>query len=236
MASSTGAPICLILTAALAGAPLPACEYWQLAGPFTLQQSNRITVHGELTQTGRRLSGRASFYSPTLGDGGTTLAGDIDGHIEGDAIELDVYWYGNYEQCAGECYASSYDAGARYQGRIDPDGRISGVNFEFDRPQAQVRWTLAGAVQCGNPPPSMADRVRETGPIAPLDANGAMTHESGGFAPRDVGAAKVMETEGFARSDTDNAASRNLRSVQPSVQRRSLQPRQLRHALREELP
>jgi hypothetical protein len=125
-----------------------ACDAWDLSGPFSLQQSNRLTVTGEFHQSGDRLQGTASFFSPTLGDHGTRLDGKLTGVIDGEHIHFEVAWYGNYVTCSGECVGSSYDGGGAYDGSIGADGRISGLNWDLTRPAQKVGWSGKATASC----------------------------------------------------------------------------------------
>lgn len=136
-----------------AAAPAMACERWEVAGPFTIHQSNKLTVTGDFKQNGDSLAGVAKFFSPTLGDGGTELDGTISGTVAGAAIRFDIVWYGSYITCDGECVGGSYDGAGVYEGTIGPGGEVSGLNWEPARPATKVTWRMAGNAKCAPQPP-----------------------------------------------------------------------------------
>lgn len=125
-----------------------ACEAWDLSGPFRLAQSNNLTVTGEFRQTDGKLSGKATFFSPTLGDRGTRLNGDISGVVEGATLRFTVSWYGSYTTCSSECVGSSYSSAGVYEGAIAPDGRLSGLNWATGDAGHKVNWSAAAPATC----------------------------------------------------------------------------------------
>lgn len=130
-----------------------ACDQWSIAGPFTIIQSNRLTVTGDFVQNGATLSGAATFFSPTLGDGGTQVDGKISGAIDGSSVRFDVTWYGSFVTCDGECVGGSYDDGGAYEGSIAANGEVSGFNWRIADPNNKVTWRMAAPAQCAPPPP-----------------------------------------------------------------------------------
>lgn len=162
----------LTLCAALALASAPsvarACERWDVGGPFTIHQSNTLTVTGDFVQKGGSLSGTARFVSPTLGDGGTELDGKIKGSVTGSTIVFDVVWYGSYVTCDDECYGSDYNGAGVYEGQIGPGGEVSGLNWEQARPATKVTWRMAGNAKCAPPPPKKVVGLGKKPPPKPF--------------------------------------------------------------------
>src|SRR4051794_9271153 len=119
----TFAYVCLAIFAAAAPASeARACDNWDLSGPFTISQTNKLTVTGSFEQVGDDLKGKASYFSPTLGDHGAQLEGDITGTVSGDVIQFTVSWYGSYVSCSSECVGSNYSAAGIYHGFVHADG------------------------------------------------------------------------------------------------------------------
>jgi hypothetical protein len=152
------AKVSLALMLTTAPSVASACDSWDLSGPFTISQSNKLTVTGTFEQAGGQLKGTASYFSPTLGDHGTWLDGNVTGSVGGDSVQFSVTWYGSYVTCSSECVGSSYDASGEYEGSILADGRMSGLNWATGDPGHKVSWNAAEAASC-RPPAPIADRA-----------------------------------------------------------------------------
>lgn len=195
--SHTGCPfVSMLLGLTLAVTPLSsvhACENWDLTGPFSISQSNNLTVTGTFQQVGKELKGKASYFSPTLGDHGTRLNGEVSGSVDGDALHFNVYWYGGYVECSSECVGSTYDAAGVYDGSVSPNGRMSGLNWAAADPAHKVTWSAAAPASCMPPAPkhdqALMGAVKRLGPInripTPINPNSR-------FTVRNTAIAKVL--------------------------------------------
>lgn len=161
----------LAALAVMAYAPIVAiasCAQWNVGGAWSLTQSNDQRLSVSLRQEGGTLTGTAKWpqlvkNAPVLGivqrgDDVRFNDGSVDGVVNGDRIDIQIYWTGGR------------GAVGVYTGRIGPQGRIEGQTYNRQNPSDQATWfsdtTMDCAVQASGAPP--ADRpARRLGKVRP---------------------------------------------------------------------
>lgn len=133
------------------------CLKWDINGRWHFVQSNDTIARFDLQRDGSRVTGSAYFEDE---QNGLTLgtAGSIDGTVEGDRLDLVVYWEGG-------------SIGV-YQARITSSGALEGSTYDRSAPATTATWRSDRNARCISEPqplppskPAMAlGRVRAPSP------------------------------------------------------------------------
>jgi hypothetical protein len=101
------------------------CRQWDVSGRWHFVQSNGMSPEIFLQRSRNTLTGNARFPDPQ--NPPFSVQGSIDGSLDGDRVELTVYW-------------DSGQVGV-YSGRISMSGLIEGTTFDKTDPGARATWT-----------------------------------------------------------------------------------------------
>ena len=132
--------ICGLLFAA-AFALLPAsagaqCTNWDAGGKWWIIQPG-LALDGitlRLEQKGRVLTGTAHTIVSDGKKGGKYQDGTVDGTIDGDRFNVQIFWSNN-------------DTGV-YDGKVLPSGRLDGEGYEKRSSNIRVPWHSYGVLKC----------------------------------------------------------------------------------------
>jgi hypothetical protein len=108
------------------------CAQWDLRGEIEFVQNNGMSTYLTLTQDGSKLHGTGRHLSG--GYTGQWVSGSVDGAIDGDHLELTVYW--------------NPDLIGVYSGRVGPQGRLEGSTYDRMNPHSMAGWYSGRAVTC----------------------------------------------------------------------------------------
>ncbi len=138
------------------------CETWNLAGKFSLVQSNDATAVFQLTFNGNSLRGSAKVAYNIVGgcsdetcDGGvgigaaSVVKATVDGVLDGNSVELTAYWDNGWV--------------GHYAGTINAQGRMTGTGYERQSPDEVVTWYSKQHVYCVGSAPSLKDVLQGGG-------------------------------------------------------------------------
>lgn len=107
---------------------------WNVSGGWRIKQSNqevpnslRLSVDG-----GGAINGLARYQT---GGRATSVSGSVTGRISGNDLELVISW--------------SNGLVGVYNGRIDPQGKITGTGYEKSSPSKKVSWFSDKPMNCG---------------------------------------------------------------------------------------
>lgn len=101
---------------------------WDLRGTFFAQQTNGIVVTFHIEQDGTTLSGDATVPNPVVSSTSQPIsARSVEGSIEGDTVNLTVYWQG--------------PSIGIYTGTITKDGWLYGEGYDKLSPESKAGWT-----------------------------------------------------------------------------------------------
>lgn len=162
----------IILALFLVG-PAPAsaavCASWDASGQWYIRQSNGFTVGLDMKQEGNVVSGSAQWIALT-GEGkvlGVTVKGEdpeinsgsLDGTIDGNRVNLKIYWTTN-----GQIGV--------YTGEIDSLGRIEGDTYDRQQPNSRATWFSSILLRCATPavPPTSPAPVPKMPPTPSAEA------------------------------------------------------------------
>lgn len=190
---------------ALSPPPVKAqCKQWDVSGSWGMQQSNGYTTRVNLSQDGKRISGTTSYRGKTQGpvssaiekvnpvtgkflgevEPGTTTThkGAISGSIEGNVFYAEISWEGG---------------GGIYNGKVGPDGRISGSTYDRNKPSSKANWSSTIAMKCADAAPvkPSSGPVRPPGPDWKKlqdEVNKASATQSGNAKPAEAGATPTL--------------------------------------------
>jgi hypothetical protein len=126
----------------LPSAAQAACSKWNVSGvAWTVSQTNGISAHFTLQQTGTDLQGSAQwFYQKEDGGIGVNTShlasvnGSVDGTINGDFFEVTVYW--------------DNDTTGVYTGKIGPQGRMTGTTADKMNPHSVASFHNDQTFKC----------------------------------------------------------------------------------------
>ncbi|HEV7700177.1 MAG TPA: hypothetical protein VGO43_08105, partial [Pyrinomonadaceae bacterium] len=138
----------LLFAAVFALLPIPVegqCSQWDAGGQWTINQSNGYVYHVDLSQSGKEISGTASYGTTT---GGTKVLGILV--AGGDPAVQTNNVRGNIE--GDDFYVLIGTAGV-YRGRIGSSGRIDGTTYDQNHPSSTATWFSGRAMKCAPPPP-----------------------------------------------------------------------------------
>lgn len=140
------------------------CQRWDASGNWSAVQSNGAKPVFTLQQTGAELYGSA-YYSyihksecvlAFCGDDAYLVEGSVDGAIDGNGIDITVYWNNG---TVGE-----------YTGKINSHGRIEGTTYDRQHPQTMASWYSAQTLSCpsdeAGSPPAIAPSAIDKPPVA----------------------------------------------------------------------
>lgn len=148
MAAAAVATFSLCLAPGTASARCAAWDFrYELAA---VKQSNGVTVSlDKIERRGNLFTAYATyrwakletymgdFFMPDRQLRGDTVRGSLDGRIDGDVIELKIYWLDS-DQTIGF-----------YRGHIGEDGRIvGGEHWVYQRPGERFSWSLVSPLEC----------------------------------------------------------------------------------------
>jgi hypothetical protein len=138
---------------AIASSPVAAMDNctWHLNGTLELQQSNGFLVTLILEQRpDGRLFGTGELKQGHMG--GKTV-GSLDGVLNGDNIQFNIYW------AAG-------NAVGEYSGSINSRGRIEGTTRDRFHPDSAAHWYSVKLVNCllGGLPAGKKDQPKAPDP------------------------------------------------------------------------
>lgn len=137
------------------------CSKWDFNGAIQLVQSNGTTTHLSLVQTGNKINGNASFDSLHVdqcffmdcGSVRYTYVGSVDGLVNGNAVELTIYWD-----------RDDHSIGV-YTGTINALGRVEGTSYDRSHPATTASWYSYTKLGClpsvPLPPPTPPSRPVE---------------------------------------------------------------------------
>ena len=131
------------------------CTQWDVSGKWGIQQSNGYTTTVVLQQSGRTVTGTASYIGKTkgpvsgivekvnpvtgkvIGDiepkSSVKHQGAVSGNVDGDNFHLEISWEGG---------------GGMYNGKIGGDGRIQGTTYDRNRPSSKANWSSSAPMNC----------------------------------------------------------------------------------------
>lgn len=89
--------------------------------------SLRLSMDG-----GGNINGSARYQT---GGRNTSVSGSVTGQVSGNDVELVISW--------------SNGLTGVYNGRIDPQGMITGTGYEKNSPSKKVSWSSDKAMTCG---------------------------------------------------------------------------------------
>ena len=119
---------------------------WNVSGGWRFKQSNqgvpnslRLSMDG-----GGNISGSARYQT---GGRNTSVSGSVTGQVSANDVELVISW--------------SNGLTGIYNGKIDPQGMITGTGYEKSSPSKRVSWSSDKAMTCGQTAaPSTGHRPR----------------------------------------------------------------------------
>ncbi len=107
---------------------------WNVSGGWRFKQSNqgvpnslRLSMDG-----GGTINGLARYQT---GGRDTSVSGSVTGRVSGNDVELVISW--------------SNGLVGVYNGKIDPQGKITGTGYEKNSPSKKVSWFSDRAMLCG---------------------------------------------------------------------------------------
>lgn len=116
---------------------------WNVSGGWRLKQSNqgvpnslRLSMDG-----GGTINGLARYQT---GGRDTGVSGSVTGRVSGNDVELVIAW--------------SNGLVGVYNGKIDPQGKITGTGYEKNSPSKKVSWFSDKAMVCGPTAEPSTDR------------------------------------------------------------------------------
>jgi hypothetical protein len=116
---------------------------WNVSGGWRLKQSNqgvpnslRLSMDG-----GGTINGLARYQT---GGRDTSVSGSVTGRVSGNDVELVISW--------------SNGLVGVYNGKIDPQGKITGTGYEKSSPSKKVSWFSDKAMVCGPAAEPSTDR------------------------------------------------------------------------------
>lgn len=147
----------LLVATVLALLPISAgaqCAQWDLSGDWKILQGRPMReIPIELEQKGRVITGSAELYDirsdGTKGKFGLPITGPVDGTIDGDRFNVQIFW-------------ANGDVGV-YNGTILPSGRLDGEAYEKRSPKVRVPWHSNGVFKCAPPPPVIPKPIKSSG-------------------------------------------------------------------------
>ena len=116
------------------------CTYWEINGHWTIVQSNNTYVYVTLQKTRDGIEGSARYrYRTERGVFNEIVRwyweeGSVDGSINGNSIELTVYW-------------DDRKTGL-YKGTITAQGRLQGSSYQQDDPETKAYWHSEARAKC----------------------------------------------------------------------------------------
>ena len=150
------------------------CTQWDVSGKWGIQQSNGYTTMVVLQQSGRTVTGTASYTGKTKGPVSGIVEkvnpvtgkviGDIEpktsvkhqgavsGNVDGDNFHLEISWEGG---------------GGMYNGKIGGDGRIQGTTYDRNHPSSKADWSSTAAMNCAPGPKAPPKVIKSTGKSKP---------------------------------------------------------------------
>ena len=129
---------------ALLASPVEAeCKQWSVGHGWRLKQGS-INVDLNLQQKGSVITGTATHDLHRKGSdllmggygGTTTVAGTVDGTVEGDSFDVKIYW--------------DNDTIGVYNGTIRASGKIEGKGWEQKSRRTKVNWYSETRMVCAD--------------------------------------------------------------------------------------
>jgi hypothetical protein len=119
------------------------CPQWDVSGSWTIQQSDGYTVQINLQQTGKKLTGKASYFYDIRRSGDRTFGakypsanGSASGNIGGADFYCEIKW-------------ETGPVGV-YTATVSPGGRIHGTLYDKSNPnRSKATWFSTDLMHCG---------------------------------------------------------------------------------------
>ena len=131
--------ICILLPS-----PVEAeCPQWYVSGSWTIQQSDGYTVQVNLRQTGKKLTGKATYFydirnsdDRSFGAKYPSANGSATGNIGGDDFYCEIKW-------------ETGPVGV-YSAKVSSGGRVHGTLYDKSNPnRSKATWFSTDLMHCG---------------------------------------------------------------------------------------
>jgi hypothetical protein len=106
------------------------CPEWHPSGKFTFIRSDGRKLTVGLLRHGERITGEAYYF-----ENRRLHNGDAAGYLAGDEFNVTMTWQAGREI---------------YEGRIDPQGHLSGTAYDEDHPDHRATWYAKELLHCAS--------------------------------------------------------------------------------------
>lgn len=179
---------------------MAACAQWDMNGDWRFAQSN-LPIHRSpvftLRQNGSDIQGNALFtvkyWSKGIlhsSYGFAEIAGSVRGVINGDTLELTVFW-------------ADDDSIGVYTGKIDPQGRMEGTTYDKRDPDSTATWISERAAKClivESPPAPVPPAAPAAAALPTIEAQGRVRPDPANTPPATVQSICDMAAQASARN------------------------------------
>ncbi len=186
-----GALLLLAILALLPSAQAQ-CSQWNVSGQWMMEQSDGLTVYVTLRQSGKTVTGTATYsttkdpeglLAPFKGKDFVSGNGLVSGNIAGDDFFAEIRW-------------SSTSIGV-YRGKVGSQGRIEGSVYDKGASSRKMTWVSPNLMKCPENISASTSRILsgnllqtapKTAEPAPAATNSKRVISHKGKGPADAGA------------------------------------------------